>query len=308
MTLGRIESICSIRVIEAGVDGGDLYQFGGLTGLAEPVRFTVFASRFEMRIKLSAAGDAGYAHCAGPVVRIVVNADPVIGAVGVSVAEPFLAVNDNKWFAGATEIESFAGMNPVLEPMPACSGRADIRPSPTESKKDGALGTVACGDGPVRRAIHVFEPGVLEVALEASELGAPGLGTNVLHQREPEWTGSIGGATASVEIALPQLNNVVLKSCIGMLDNSFSGAWTIPVEDNLVAATRDGIANLAIDDLGIALIHRIAVVKRASPPDLKMANDFGARIRREKSRERHRGDVGSRRHSHDSVDVWSGWT
>src|ERR1700679_3060899 len=143
MTCGRIESICSIRVVEAGVDGGDLYQFGGLTGFAEPVSFTVFASRFEMRIKLSAARDAGYAHCAGLVVRIIVNADPVIGAVGVSVAEPFLAVNDNEWFAGATEIESFAGMNPVLEPTPAWSGRAGVRPFPTEGDKDGAIGTVA---------------------------------------------------------------------------------------------------------------------------------------------------------------------
>src|SRR5580658_2885088 len=144
MTRGRIESICSIRVVEAGVDGGDLYQFGGVNGVAEPVSFIVFASRFEMRIKLSAARDAGYGHCAGLIIRIIVDADPVIGSVGVSVAEPFLAINDNKWFVGATEIESFAGVNPVLEPTPACSGRAGIRPFPTESEKYGALGTVAC--------------------------------------------------------------------------------------------------------------------------------------------------------------------
>src|SRR5580658_2283925 len=149
MTGGRIESIGSIRVVEAGVDGGDLYQLRGLTGLTEPVSLTVSTSRFEMRIKLSVARDARYAHGSGPVVRIIVNADPVIGAVRVSEAESLLAIRDDEWFAGATEIESFAGMNPVLEPTPACSGRAGVRPFPTEGEKDGAIGTVAQGDGPV---------------------------------------------------------------------------------------------------------------------------------------------------------------
>src|ERR1700678_1445426 len=181
MTRGRVESIRSIRVIEAGVDRGDLDQLRGLAGLAEPVRLTVFASSLEMRIKLSAAGDARDAHRAGPVVRIVINADPVIRAVGVREAESLLAINNNERFAGAPEIESFAGMNPVLEGAPAYSGRARVPPFPTESEKDRALGTIASGDGPVRRTIHVCEPGVLKVRLEAAEFGASRFCADVLH-------------------------------------------------------------------------------------------------------------------------------